>query len=217
MSLMALLRNLSIRGISLLTFAILASSQANAVTVTVNAGLGQPNLILPNGDPVGDGNVIRVGYLDPGFDIVGDGDNPSFVDGAWTPFGEITVMTIMGEPGRVGGSVSKTDVFFDNRQASVWVIQTTGNVAPALDYSNVENHVLLTSSQLNWTFPVEGSATTSTLLSFSEIDTVHNGAVTGAGPGSFQLASSVPEPASVLLVALGCLLIMFSRQRVVPC
>ncbi len=195
--------------------ALLFVGSAHGVTVIINGGLGQPSLELPAGGPVPDGNAVWVGYFNGGFDILGNADDPAALLTQWNSFGQLTVMTITGSPGRVAGSVTHVDASFDGQQPYLWVLKTTANGLPSLDLSDVESHVLLTSTQPSWSFPVEGSATTSTLLSLSEVETVFNGTEVNGGGGveAFQLAVSIPEPTSLLLLLGGCGFLVTRRGR----
>ncbi|MFT4641914.1 MAG: hypothetical protein ACI8T1_005258 [Verrucomicrobiales bacterium] len=150
--------------IAMLPFAV-----NGAVTVQANAGLGQPAFTTSSREPIPDGSSVELGFFDIGFDLVANAHDPAALLSAWHVFGALETTTLLGEPGRLAGEISITDSAFDGRAVYWWVLQRKDSIL--LEYA------IFTSASSNWRFPTEGSASTSRLLSSSEVDTVYHGSI----------------------------------------
>lgn len=215
-----------IRQSILYVLAALAGHQlcsAGTVTeVTYSASTDNPNVVQSDGvTAVPDGNYVEVGYFDGTFNLSANSGNLSVLGAHWHEFGFANIETFAPfgppVPGRFRGDSVLDDPTFNNKQIYLWIFQTTGNGAPASDFSNVTQYGIFTSTLNTWTFPVDGTPNGGNLTSItsSDIDTfVFGGSVSGT-PGSIELAVVVPEPSVLSLLAVGLVTsrFLFRRRR----
>ena len=192
--------------------------------VFYSASSGNPNVVQSDGvTAVPDGNYVEVGYFDGTFNLSANSGNLSALGAHWHEYGFTNIETFapFGPPvaGRFRGDSLLDDPTYDSKQIYLWIFQTTGNGAPASDFSNVTQYGIFTSTLNTWSFPVDGSTppANQTLISSSDVNTfVFGGSVSGT-PGSLELANVVvvPEPNVLSLLAVGLVTgrFLFSRRR----
>jgi hypothetical protein len=183
--------------------------------VQYTAGSGERNVVQADGTTVvPNGNYVEVGYFDSnaGFNPSTSSTDLLALDAHWHQFGFTNIETFapFGPPvgGRFRGDDVLNDPSFDNQKIYLWIFDTTGNGAPAGDFSNVTEYGLFSSTASNWQFPVDGTPNPGNLTTVSSSDVnqfIFGGSVAGS-PGSLELATTVPEPSSLSLVAVGLLL-----------
>ena len=206
----------------LVTLAGCQICHAGSVTQVDYSGTSR-NVVQSDGvTAVPDGNYVEVGYFDNSFNLSANSGNLSALGAHWHEFGFTNIETfgvLSGPPvpGRFAGTSVLDDPTFDNKPIYLWIFQTTGNDAPASDFSNVSQYGIFTSTLSNWTFPVNGSIQNETPISTSDVDTfVFGGSVSGT-PGSIELANVVvvPEPSVLSLLAVGLVTgrFLFRRRR----
>lgn len=215
-----------IRHTILFVLATLAGHQlcsAGTVTeVTYSGASGERNVVQSDGvTAVPDGNYVEIGYFDGTLNLSANSGNLSALGAAWHEYGFTNIATFAPfgppVPGRFAGDSISSDSSFDNKQIYLWIFQTTGNGAPASDFSNVNQYGIFTSTLSTWTFPVNGSINNLTSISSSDVNTfVFGGSVSGT-PGSLELANVVlvPEPGVLSLLAVGLVTgrFLFRRRR----
>src|SRR4051794_19370628 len=86
-------------------------ARADSITVNFAAGPGQRNLMF-NGTTVPDGNYVKLGFFDSGFDVAGNAGNLGSLAGAWNELGYTTVTPVFGQPGYFAGIQSGYDAAF---------------------------------------------------------------------------------------------------------
>src|SRR5213078_3765543 len=77
-------------------------ARADSITVNFSAGPGQRNLMF-NGTTVPDGNYVKLGFFNSGFDVAANSGSLSSLAGAWNELGYTTVTPVFGQPGYFGG------------------------------------------------------------------------------------------------------------------
>jgi hypothetical protein len=168
----------------------LAAAPAS-ITINVHAGPGEPVLSDATGALLAAGAQVRVGWLDAGFDVAGQGWNPAAVGAAFHELGRTQVRAIFGESGRFAGGISAEAGEAAGRAITLWIVQTSGD-ALAGAYSNIVAHALVTSSAAHWRFPDPALLPphNATTLAFGEATQVVLGAAVGGGTSGVQLARS---------------------------
>jgi hypothetical protein len=197
----------------LLAIAIVWASQASSqaqgsITVNFGAGPNQPDVVDQGGSPLADGNYVRLGCFDPGFNLLANANNMTALSGAWNEFGFTTIRPIFGQPGRFAATLSGSDPLFDGQQMWLWILRTAGDTAPAPDMSNVMEYGVYSSTAPNWLFPAQGTVPPGNTAS------VNSSEVDQAAFGSFDanhLFLEVPEPSAFGLFTIG--LALFSAFR----
>jgi len=191
-----------------------ASICQGVVTLDYTGAPLERNVTVSTGAPVPDGNEVRAGYFDVGFDIAANvaGMDLMALGGAWNQFDVALTTQISGEPGRFAASGSLTDPTFDGQQIYLWILMTDTNGAVASDFSNVEEFGIFTSTAPNWVFPVEGSPIPTTLVTTSEVTQAFAGSIVAGTPGSLQLVA-IPEPGQAALVVLGIFGLLWAPRR----
>lgn len=126
------------------------------INVQLQAQPGQRALQLESGGAVPDGNEVRVGVFDEGFDVAAHANDLAALQGAWNAFGSTTVRTLSGQPGRFSASLASEAGTFPGKKLYVWVFNTTSNGSPQADLGDVEAHGLYASDAVSWQFPSPG-------------------------------------------------------------
>jgi hypothetical protein len=182
-------------------------------TVNLSGADGERNVVDSGGVPLNDGNQVRIGFFNAGFDIAANSSSLNALAGAWNQFGVTSIQHLppfgTPQPGRFADSLSNGNALFAGRQISLWIFKTSDNAAPVGDFSNVLEYGLYTSSLANWTFPTLLPST----ISSSEADTAYAGDFIPSGPstfGSLQL-TAVPEPGVASLLSLAAALVLGYR------
>jgi len=140
-----------------LLMAITAVSARAQSTISYGAGVGLRDVMFQPGgvpSPVPDGNQVRIGYFDSGFNVSANAGNIFALASAWHELDFTHIQTFFGQPGRFSKSISTMDPSFDNQKICLWLFKTTDNGDPLGNYSNVEGFGLYSSTALNWLFPV---------------------------------------------------------------
>ncbi len=112
----------------------------------------------------------------------------------WLPFASTLTRTLGGEAGRFSASISRDEPDLSLRKIYLFVQQTTDNLAPAIDGSNVSQWGLFSSTQAPWRFPDNNNLPpgNATLITSSQVNQVWMGSITTS---TLQLALQ-PTPAS---------------------
>ena len=175
-------------------------------TVNYTAGPGQRNVTFNGATAVPNGNQVRIGYFDPGFNVGANASDLPGLLGAWHQFGATAITTIFGQAGRFADTTSTADAQFSGQKVSLWVFKTSDNSAPAAGFANVTAYGLFSSSALNWLFSAADAAPpgNTTSVNSSEV----NQAFYGSYDSSHLMLSgiglnAVPEPSAFYLLALG--------------
>jgi hypothetical protein len=204
-----------IRGRILIALLMAITALAAIAQSTINYGAGPGLRDVTYGVPalpVPDGNQVRIGYFNPGFNVSGNSGNIFALASAFHELDSATNQTIFGQPGRFSDSVSTTDPSFDNQKICLWLFKTTDNGAPLGNYSNVEGYGLYSSTALNWLFPVHDLLPPpNATITSSEINQAYYG---NFDPFHLVLAP-VPEPSTYTIggVALAFFVGSVLRKR----
>lgn len=179
-------------------------------SVDIAAPVSQKDVFY-NGTVVPNGNYVKVGFFNNGFDPIANGGNFSALQAAWRELGFIPIKPVMGSPGRFGDTLFTFDSLFDGKRLSLWIFQTANNGAPTASFDNVTAYGLFSSTLPDWIFPPQGSVppNNSTTVTSSQV----NQAFWGSFDASHLLLSPVPEPSTYLLVALGLAPFVWLRIR----
>ena len=188
-----------------LVFAIVWVSQVlthaqGTITVNFTAAPGQRNVMDDGSVPLADGNYVKLGCFNSGFDIPANAGNLSALSAAWHEFGFTTIQTIFGQAGRFAGTLSGNDPLFDGQRMWLWIAKTSGDTAPAPDFSNVMAYGVYSSASPSWLFPFNGT------LPPGNTASVNSSEVDQAAFGSMDvnhLFLAIPEPSTYGLIVIG--------------
>jgi hypothetical protein len=189
---------------------------AQSSTVNYSAGVGQPPVWTSQNVPVPVGNTVSIGYFDPTFNPLTNGDDLDGLMAAWHEYGTTSISSIFGNSGYFAGSASSTNSVFDNQKIWLLVFKTSDNSAPnaASDYVNVQEYGLFSGTSAEWTFPAQGGLPPNTRWLYTD-------QINQAGYGNFSTShlglqpfSNVPEPAvgGMLLVGLAVFGVIAKRR-----
>src|SRR5882762_10422138 len=136
---------------ALLCSAIISHGQS---TISYEAGNAERNVFF-NGLSVPDGNVAKVGFFTPGFDLTANANDLSALNANWTELDFTPFRAVFSPPndGRFSDSASTANTAFDNKKISLWIFKTTDNAAPASGFGNVAGYGIFSSTAANWVFP----------------------------------------------------------------
>ncbi len=204
------------------------SQAAQNAEVFYSGNAGESNAVVSAGQPVPDGNTVEIGYFTSGFNPTNNANSLLTLGAAWHEFGSANISTFApsGPPvgGRFLGDSITTDPSFQGNKIYLWIFETSGNGAPAADFSNVLEYGLYSSSSNNWVFPPIGTPGLGNqqILSSNQIDTFlfGDGITSGSGdprtPGSLQLANvqAVPEPGVMALLGVSLFLGGLFHRRI---
>jgi len=208
------------------------ASQAQ-ITVTYQSPLGTPNVELSGAaGPVPNGNTVEIGYFDTlgGFNIntAPQGTTADLqTDFAhWHLFDSTTIVTLLGNPGRYNKTTPTSfDSSFDNRTASLWIFQTTGNNAPntstfanVLEYGLYGSTVPTLGNTFQWVFPAQGTpvglnAPVWTSSDIKSAGVFYYGSFDSANNAVELQSLAVPEPGGVTLFGFGLVLAAASLRK----
>ncbi|MGI9240316.1 MAG: hypothetical protein ACR2RV_05915 [Verrucomicrobiales bacterium] len=193
------------------------SAEAGMVNVGVAGGPGLQNFTTPSATPLASGNQVQIGFFDSGFNFSSMSDDLGALQDAWNPFGALGVTSIAGGDGRIGGVLSENDTIggtlFSGEQIYMFAFETTSNVAPDSNWSNVRAYGIFTNDvSPAWEFPTGDTSSNYTSISTDTADVVHWGSISGS---SLQLTSAVPEisPVWACSLILGTAALLKRRRR----
>ncbi len=177
------------------------TSSYSQATINFGAGYGLPDVRLDINTPLPNGNPVKIGYFDAGFDVMANGSNIPALLGSWNELGGTYIREIFGEPGRFADTLYNTNPDFDDQKIWMWICKTSSDAAPAPDYRDVLGYGLYTSTQPNWVFPAQDSVPMFNTASIdsSEIDL----AAFGYYDPNHLFLTAVPEPSAWMLGSAG--------------
>jgi hypothetical protein len=188
------------------------SQAQGTITVNFTAAPGQRDVMDSSIVAVSDGNYVKLGFFNAGFNVMANGDDLSALSAAWNEFGFTTIRNLFGQSGRFAGTQSGNNPLFDGEHMWLWIFKTVGDTAPVPDMSNVIEYGVFSSATPSWIFPATGTLPPGNTASInsSEVDQVAFGSF---DPNHLILA--VPEPSTFSLIAfgLGPLLVLRLRRR----
>ncbi len=199
-----------IRSILILTLTLGVSQFAARaqISITYTGGPGESNVVNSAGTAI-NGDTVSIGTFTNGF-IPTSTSTLAELQGNWLNFDSTTTHTILGVDGRFGAtSAGVNNPDFNNKQIYLWISEGSGN--------NVTEYGLFTSTNPDWTFPLNNSAIPPNPIDSNEVNTfIFGDGILGSGgstPGSLQTLAAVPEPGTISLLALGGLLFAGFRAR----
>ena len=134
-----------------------AHLHAGGITVHCQAQVGQRDVRLASGTLVPNGNEVRIGYFDNGFDVAVNASNLTALEGAWNEFGQTSIRTLSGQMGLFSGTLSGEAGTFTDKPIYLWILKTFTNGSVAQDLGNVEAYGLYSSDSTEWTFPLDSA------------------------------------------------------------
>jgi|KBSMisStandDraft_5_1062788.scaffolds.fasta_scaffold1033442_1 hypothetical protein len=201
-----------IRSILILTVTLgISQLAAHAqISITYTGGPGESNVVNSAGTPI-NGDIVSIGTFTNGF-IPTSTSTIAELQGNWLNFDSTTTHNILGLDGRFGAtSPGVNNPAFNNKQIYLWITEGSGN--------NITEYGLFTSTNPDWTFPLNNSALPPNPIDSNEVNTfIFGDGILGSGgstPGSLQTlaVTVVPEPGSLSILALGGLLLAGARAR----
>ncbi|MFT4640019.1 MAG: hypothetical protein ACI8T1_003344 [Verrucomicrobiales bacterium] len=126
-----------------------------ATRVEYSAPAGLPFIASANRISLPDGNEVRLGYFDIGFDPSAQASDLVALQSAWNPYAGTVIGTNATEPGRFDMFAEQSDAHFDNKKAYFWIFETSDDSSAVIDFSNVVAYGLFSGE--DWSFPVQGS------------------------------------------------------------
>jgi hypothetical protein len=144
-------------GLLLGCLGITAHLHAGDITVHCQAQVGQRDVRLASGTLVPNGNEVRIGYFDNGFDVAVNASNLTALEGAWNEFGQTSIRTLSGQMGLFSGTLSGEAGTFTDKPIYLWILKTFTNGSVAQDLGNVEAYGLYSSDSTEWTFPLDSA------------------------------------------------------------
>jgi hypothetical protein len=216
----------------LLTLGGLAASVHGASIVTVNvSALAYNGVSLADGSLLPQGDLIRVGYFNLTDDLIQANNTPaglSFLDANFVQFGTAVSGQGVGSPGYFSNSLTgfTGTSGLIGKQIYLWVLDS-----PTLASATQEGVFYLTGNT-NWLFPDDSSANplpanaeVADLTGNSNVSLPNAHVVLGTFPGgdgnpaffpgskTFNLTPVVPEPSSIVLLAVGAVGLFQRRRR----
>ncbi len=175
-------------------------SQAGA-TITVSY-LGQPghrDVRDESGSPLPNGNEVRVGCFEDGFDVASNAADLEALHEAWMAYNADDpnrfIRELSSQSGRFSSQFPRTDAgAFAGKKIYLWVFKTADDSAPLSNYSNVVEYGLFSASAGNWHFPSADDPNPlarSTTVTTSEVDESVYG---GISTSSLSLQEKADEP-----------------------
>jgi len=200
-----MIRSILILTLTLGISAVVADAQ---ISISYSGGPGESNVVNSVGTAI-NGDTVSIGTFTNGF-IPTSTSTLAELQGNWLNFDSTTTRTILGVDGRFGAtSAGVNNPDFNNKQIYLWISEGSGN--------NVTEYGLFTSTNPDWTFPLNNSAIPPNPIDSNEVNTfIFGDGILGSGgstPGSLQTLAVVPEPGSISLLALGGLLFAGFRGR----
>lgn len=186
-----------------------ALNASAALTVTVSAVPGEPTFTTSTGSALPDGAYFQLGTFATAPSASDVSENAPTVFAQWQEFADDTdeqIFTIELPGGHAAGDIFGPDSFA-GKSIFWWVFLTSDGQKPALDFSNVTEHALFTSSSPDWLFPADSESIPPVV---STADPNISFLAGGYGSGNTTIAlAAIPEPSSVLtlsaLALAGCL------------
>jgi hypothetical protein len=163
------------------------------MTVDFIAQPGQRFVANASGTAVPAGTFVWVGAVADDALIV-NGISYATLRSIWLPFGSTLTRTLGGESGRFSASISSDESALSLRKIYLLVQQTTDNLSPAVDGSNVGQWGLYSSTVGAWRFPDNDNLPpgNAALITSNQVNQTWMGTVTAT---TLQLAVQ-PTPAS---------------------
>lgn len=182
--------------------------------VIASAAPGQRDIRTSNGQPVPNGNSVWIGSFEPRFNAVANGANLPALLLHWSQYGSTLTTTILGQGGRFSTTSASTDPNFDNQKIWLWMFHTVNNSAPAVDFSNVTEYGLFSSTLQNWHFPSVNTPPPSNVTTINTLEI--NQTVYGAIDPLHVYLTPVPEPSIGHILCLFAAVVLkglFKRER----
>ena len=198
--------------VALLCSAVVSYGQS---TISYEAGNAERNVFF-NGLAVPDGNVAKIGFFTPGFDLTANANNLSALNANWTEldFALFRAVFSPANDGRFSDTASTANTAFDNKRISLWVFKTSDNAAPAVGFGNVAGYGIFSSTLANWVFPSQsGTPPLTTSVYSSEVNQAYHGAFDADPINGHLFLTPVPEPSAFALVGLAFGALIAARRR----
>lgn len=160
------------------SFLFLQGRLEASVTVNYTAQSGQRNVLDSGGNLIPEGQEVRIGFFDPGFDIDGNAGDLAALDDAWNPFDSTTIRAVQNLPSRFSAtSPGLCDSQFNSKPIHLWILMTEDGSPPLPDYSNVSEYGVFASSAGSWFFPLHNSppGLNTTQINSNQVDHVEGG------------------------------------------
>lgn len=207
---------------SILAFsAILAAATASALTIDVSTTImfTQTKPITDStGTPVSAGNRVMIGTFDTtGFASAADYFTSMGTDLAslWGDFSTVSTSLTPTALGDKDGQFASAGLFpkisvnstitgspLAGTDVYLWILETADDSANlAIDFSNVTEFGIFSSSAANWTFLAADLPTDKITLRTSEVDLVYVGSNNGTSLALSTALTTVPEPSTYAALA----------------
>jgi hypothetical protein len=199
--------------VALLYGAVVSYGQS---TIGYEAGNAERNVFF-NGLAVPDGNVAKIGFFTPGFDLTANADDLPALNANWTELAFTPFRAVFSPPndGRFSDSASTANTAFDNKRISLWIFKTTDNAAPVPGFGNVAGYGIFSSTAANWVFPSQsGMPPLTTSVYSSEVNQAYHAGFDADPVNGHLYLTPVPEPSAFALVGLAFGALIAARKRV---
>jgi hypothetical protein len=201
--------------------AILLDAQVINDTVNYSGTLGQRPIFDSLGVPVPDGSQVRLGFFSNDASVPGASGDLSALGAMWTTFDSTTTGTPV--PGGFFSTTGANDAsIFGGHKIYLWAFKTIGNATPAIDYSNVLEYGLYSSTTL-WTFPIysgTGPAPSPLNIDTTQVDQAFHGTFDNISAPPFltghlnlEAVTPVPEPNGIALMGGLCLVAVTTFRK----
>lgn len=198
--------------LALLCSAMISRGQS---TIGYEAGNAERNVFF-NGLTVPDGNVAKIGFFTPGFDLTANANDLSALNANWTELDFTPFRAVFSPPndGRFSDSASTSSTAFDAKRISIWIFKTTDNAAPVPGFGNVAGYGIFSSSDPRWIFPSQsGMPPLTTSVYSSDVDQAFHGTFDADPINGHLYLNPVPEPSAFALVGLAFGAVLVARKR----
>ena len=184
--------------------------------VNYSGALNQRTVHNADGSAVANGNQVWIGSFDAGFNVAANADDPVALFGAWNPFGQTTISTIIGQPGHFTGNSSSTDPLFNNQKIYLWIFSTDAATAPNTgDWNNLNEYGLYSANLANWTFAPVTAPPPSNLRNINSNEVNEN--PFGSRDATHLFLSNgftiVPEPTTLGLLSIGIPAVVLALRK----
>jgi hypothetical protein len=196
---------------------------AEAQLVVELTSFFQPVLVDSAGSTLADGSQVRIGYFDSTFDVSANAGSLGSLNTAFHTFATTSSFTGPAGPGQIGGSFSLNSGVdaFESQKIFAWAFKTTDGGAPALDFNNVSEYGVFSSSLPSWNFPADAGAVppnNATSIATGDVNQFFHASLWPSGglvPNGGLALAPVPEPGAwATVIGMGLVVFAAVRRRV---